>query len=139
MIRAVVLYFSKPSNKTRMKGLAEALARGLGSQGAQVDVIDGTQSRDLKLTGYHYLAVGCDVRSIFKGALPPELASMLGNAGIVTGKKAFAFVPSAMVGADSTLLKLMRALEHEGILLRYSECLAKVEDAQALGLKLKLV
>jgi len=138
MIRAAVLYFAKASAQPRLKALAEALALGLRKQGAQVDVINGVQSRDAKLTGYHYLAVGCDVRSLFKGVLPPELAPSLSNGGIIAGKKTFAFVSTAFAGANTTLMKLMKALEHEGMLVRYSELFAKPEDALAVGQKLKM-
>ena len=138
MIRAAVLYFAKPSAQKKLQSLAEALAKGLREQGAQVDVINGAKVRDTKLTGYHYIAVGADVRSVFKGALPPELAPALANGGIITGKRAFAFVAAAPLGANATLLKLMKALEHEGIMLRYSEIVAKPEVASALGKRLKL-
>lgn len=138
MIRAAIVYFAQPNRQPRLKALAEALARGMQKQGAQVDVINGVQTRDTKLTGYHYIAVGCDVRSIFKGVLPPELAPALANGGIITGKKAFCFVPSAPLGAASTLAKLMRALEHEGMHLRFSDILTKPDEAQALGQRLKL-
>ena len=138
MIRAAVLYFSKPSARRSLAGLAEALAQGLKKQGAQVDVIDGIKEREIKLTGYHYLAVGCDVRSILKGVLPPELASALSHSGIVAGKKTFAFVQAAPLGASATLLRLMKALEHEGMVVRYSEVLKKPVDALAIGERLKV-
>jgi multimeric flavodoxin WrbA len=136
MIRAAVLYFSK-NPKSLLKAAAEALASGIRAQGAQVDLIDGARTRDFKLTGCHYIAVGCDVRSLFKGTLPAELTPALANGGIVAGKKSFAFVSSAM-GSGKTLLKLMKALEHEGMIVRFSEILTKPEDALALGQRLKL-
>jgi hypothetical protein len=138
MIRAAVLYFAQAGHQPKLKALAEALAQGMQKQGAQVDVINGIQNRDTKLTGYHYIAVGCDVRSLFGGAMPPELAPALSNGGIVTGKRCFAFVLPALVGAPSTLAKLMKALEHEGMMLRFSEVLAKPDEARALGQRLKL-
>jgi len=136
MIRAAVLFF--PKNPTSaLKRAAEALASGLRTQGAQVDLIDGTKTRDFKLTGCHYIAVGADVRSLFKGTLPAELAPGLANGGIITGKRSFAFV-SGGAGSAKTLLKLMKALEHEGMIVRYSEVLTKPEDASAIGQRLKL-
>ena len=137
MIRAAVLYFAR-TPQSKLKNLAVSLAEGLRKQGAQVDLIDGVQSRETKLTGYHYLAVGCDVRSLIKGVLPPELVPALSNGGIITGKKTFAFVPATVLGANATLMKLMKALEHEGMLVRYSDLLSKPSDAVALGQKLKL-
>jgi hypothetical protein len=136
MIRAAVLYFPK-SQSSGLKAAAESLAAGMRAQGAQVDVIDGAKTRDFKLTGCHYIAVGCDVRSLFKGTLAPELANSLANSGIVAGKKSFAFVSKGL-GSGKTLLKLMKALEHEGMMVRFSEILVKPEDAKALGQRLKL-
>jgi len=138
MIRAAVLYFGKPASLPKLKALAEALARGMQKQGAQVDVVNGVQNRETKLTGYHYIAVGCDVRSLIKGALPPELPQALASGGIISGKKTFAFLLPSLFGSGKTLLKLMKALEHEGMLVRFSELLTKPADAQALGQRLKL-
>lgn len=138
MIRAAVLYFSRSSSLSRVRAVAEGLAQGLRGQGAQVDLINGLQARDTKLTGYHYLAVGCDVRSLFQGRLPAELGPSLANGGIVSGKKAFAFVLPSLLGSAKTLMRLMKALEHEGIIVRYSELLARPADAAALGRQLKL-
>ena len=138
MLRTAVLYYAKPSGQAKLKVLAEALAEGMKKQGARVDVINGAKAKETRLTGYHYIAVGCDVRSWFKGELPPELIPSLNNGGIITGKNAFAFVPSASVGTNSTLLKLMNTLEHKGMHLRYSEVLANADAAEALGQGLKL-
>lgn len=136
MIRAAVLYFPKnPSSP--LKRVADSLAAGLRLQGAQVDLVDGSRTRDFKLTGCHYIAVGTDVRSLFRGGLPPELAPALANGGIVTGKRSFAFVCGG-AGSAKTLMKLMKALEHEGMIVRYSEVLTKPEDASAVGQRLKL-
>lgn len=138
MIRVAVVYFGRPSSLPKVRSLAEALARGIRTQGASVDLINGNQARETKLTGYHYIAVGCDVRSMFKGVLPTELPQFLAASGIITGKRSFAFVPKASFGANSTLLKLMKALEHEGMMVRFSDVLAKGEDATVLGQRLKL-
>lgn len=138
MIRVAVVYFGKSAHATKLKALSDSLSQGMQQQGAQVDVIPGLQNRDAKLSGYHYVAIGCDVRSLLKGALPPELPQFLATCGVVNGKKAFAFVLHSFLGADATLLKLMKALEHEGMLVRYSEVLAKPEDSRALGQRLKL-
>jgi len=138
MIRVAVLYFAKASAAAKVKALAEALGRGIQNQGAQVDVIDGLRNRETKLTGYHYVAVGCDVRSLWGGALPPELPQALAAGGIITGKKTFGFVLKSPWGAPATLMKLMKALEHEGMLVRYSEILGNPDEAVALGARLKL-
>jgi hypothetical protein len=136
MVRVAVVYFSK-STKT-ISDQAKALAASIEARGAQVDLIDGSKTHDAKLTGHHFLAIGCDVRSLFKGTLPRELKGFLANSGLISGKRSMAWVSSAPLGAQRTLLQLMRAMEGEGMLIRTSEVLAKPEDGTIAGRRLKI-
>ena len=102
MVRVAVVYFSK-STKT-ISDQAKALAASIEARGAQVDLIDGSKTHDAKLTGHHFLAIGCDVRSLFKGTLPRELKGFLANSGLISGKRSMAWVSSAPLGAQRTLL-----------------------------------
>jgi len=138
MIRAAILVFAKPSRRPKVLAIAEQLALGMREQGAQAEVILAHPGHEVKLTGFHYIAVGCDVRAVWKGTLPTELAPLLSQGGILTGKKAFAFVVPSLLGTSKTLSQLMRALEREGMLLRYSDILSKGEQAKTLGRRLKL-
>lgn len=138
MVRVGVLIFSGASSKDKMMNLGRGLGKGLETQGAQVEIIDFTRGREVKLTAFHYIVVGCDVRSLFKGKLPHELSEVLASAGNLLGKKSFAFVPKAFMGAETTLLKLMSAMEKEGMMVQYSEIFARPEEAQACGGRLQL-
>jgi len=136
MVRVAVIYFSKSSKMVPEQ--AKALAASIEARGAQVDLIDGSKAHDAKLTGHHFLAIGCDVRSVYKGTLPRELKGFLASSGLISGKRSMAWVCSAPFGAPRTLLQLMRAMEGEGMLIRTSEIFAKPEDGTTAGRGLKI-
>jgi menaquinone-dependent protoporphyrinogen IX oxidase len=136
-VRVAVAYFAKTA-KSPVRAAAEALAASLRERGAQVDVIDAAKAHDVKLTGHHFLAVGCDVRAAFGGRLPPELKGFLANCGLIGGKRGMAFVTTALLGTSKTLLQLMKAMESEGLLLRTSEIFAKPDEATSAGKRLKI-
>ena len=137
MVRVAVVYFSK-SKSSRVNATATALAKALEARGAQVDLVNGSQTRDAKLTGHHFLAIGCDVLAAFGGKLPPELKVFLANSGLIAGKRALAWVTSAPLGANKTLLQLMRAMEAEGLLLQTSEIFTKADEASRVASQLKI-
>jgi hypothetical protein len=136
-VRVAVANFAK-SPKSPVRAAAVALGAALRERGAQVDVIDGAKTKDVKLTGHHFLAVGCDVRAAFGGKLPVELKGFLANSGLIAGKRCLAFVTQAPLGTPKTLLQLMKAMEGEGLLLRTSEVLANADDATLAGKRLKV-
>lgn len=138
MVRAAILLFGKSTAQDKLLQMGRALAKGIESQGATVEVFDPKRSREAKLTSFHYVAIGCEVTSWFKGKLPPELAETLSSAGKVLGKRCFGFVPKSFLGSDATLLKLMKAMEHEGMMVQFSEVFSSPDEAQACGAKLKL-
>lgn len=137
MIRCAVVYFAS-DRKSPLHGLAASLAEGLKSQNVQVELIDAQRSGEVKMTGYHYVAIGCEIVSWFRGKLPQAVSPFLAQAGIITGKKCFAFVPKTLLGASKTLLNLMKAMEAEGMMIRYSEVLTDKEEARQVGAGLKV-
>lgn len=136
MRTAVVFFPSKSREKVRE--VSRALADGIGSQGHDVDVIDGSQDVNTKLTIYTHLAVVVEQSTLFRGNIPAGIGEFLSNSGIVGGKKSFAFVLKKPIGNTKALKKLMHAMEHEGMFLRYSDVLATPEDSRIIGSKLKI-
>jgi hypothetical protein len=103
-----------------------------------VDIIDGDRDVNAKLTGYEYVALGTAAVSLFRGKIDPKIAQYLSRAGMVGGKKSFAFVASAPFGTQKALTRLMGALEGEGLFIRYSDVLRSRQEADALGRRLRL-
>ncbi|MFW6251184.1 MAG: hypothetical protein ACOC47_08735 [Alkalispirochaetaceae bacterium] len=136
-MRAAVLFFPSKSRE-KVREISRALADGIGAQGYDVDVVDGSQDVNTKLTIYTHIAVVAEQQTLFTGRIPEGISEFLSGSGIVGGKKSFAFVIKKALGNTKALKRLMHAMEHEGMFLRYSDVLATPEDSRIIGTKLKI-
>jgi hypothetical protein len=134
----VATVFFPHTNRERLMHLARALARGIESQGHEVDLIDGSRDVNAKLTIYGYIAVGTEATNLFGGKIPQRVSEFLSAAGIVAGKKSFAFVPRRLIGGTRTMKRLMNVMEHEGMFLKLSDTLSSVEEAEEIGKRLSI-
>jgi hypothetical protein len=130
--------FIAEKNRDKLLSLAKALARGVEAQGHQADVLDGSRDTSTKLTIYNYIAVGTEPISLFGGKIPDRVAQFLSSAGMVSGKRCFAFVPKKPLGSTKALFRLMKAMEQEGMFLKSSEILQSDVEAEEIGKRLKL-
>ncbi len=136
-MRAAVVFFSTRSRE-RMMGLARALARGIESQGHSADVFDGDRDTNAKLTVYQYIAIGAEPLSSFSSRVPERVTQFLSAAGLVSGKRAFAFVSKNTLGAGRAVVRLMKSMEKEGMVLKSSEVLASPQAAEETGRRLHI-
>ncbi|HUZ18642.1 MAG TPA: hypothetical protein VMV68_09645 [Spirochaetia bacterium] len=136
-MRVAVVFFSG-RNRNRLLDVTKALARGLESQGNHVDIIDGERDINSKLTIYGYLAIGVTATSTWGGKIPGQLSVFLANAGMVTGKRCFAFTVKGGMRTGRTLSRLMRQMEQEGMYLKYSDILSTPAEAEEVGKRLHL-
>jgi hypothetical protein len=117
-------------------GLAKAIARGVGSQGNQVDTFDGARDGNVKLTIYQYVVVGAEPVGTFGGGIPESTRTFLASSGIVAGKRSYAFVPKTTFGAGKSLSALMKCMEGEGMLIKTSDILRSPAEAEEIGKRL---
>ena len=136
-MRTAVVFFPH-ANREKVREVSRALAEGIGAQGHDVDVIDGSQDVNTKLTIYTHVSLVVEQRSLITGKIPEGISEFLGGSGIVSGKKSFAFVIKKPLGTSKALKRLMNVMEHEGMFLRYSDVLATPEDSKMIGTKLKV-
>lgn len=136
-MRVAVVFFGA-GKRERLAEIARGVAEGIEKQGHTVDIIDGERDANTSLTPYRYVAVGTVAASLFRGKIPPAVAQWLGRSGMVSGKKSFAFLATAPLGAPRALQRLMKVMEHEGLFIRYSEVLRSREEAALVGSRLKL-
>lgn len=130
--------FVPDKSRDKLMDVSKGLARGIESQGHQVDLVDGGRDVTTKLTVYQYVAIGTEVTSFFGGKIPPSVAEFLSQAGIVGGKRCFAFVLKKPIGATKGLQTLMKKMEGEGMFLKYSEVLSTPEEAEEIGKRLNI-
>ena len=90
-MRTAVVFFAD-KKRDRVLEVAQELARGIEEQGYHVDVIDGDRDINTKLTIYNYIAVGTVALNFINGKISGKISRYLSNAGIVAGKRSFAFV-----------------------------------------------
>lgn len=135
-MRVGVVFFAD-RNRQGLLALARGLGAGLESQGHQVDVIDGVRDVNSKLTPHQYTVVGTESLSI-TGKIPVRVERFLASAGLIQGKRCYAFVAKSFLGSSRALIKLMRAMEHEGMYLKNSGVLKSHEEAQEIGTHLNV-
>ena len=136
-MRVAVVFFS---GKRRQKVLdhCQALARGIVSQGHTADVVDGDRDVNTRLTSYQYVVVGTEAVGGIRGKIPDRVGTWLGGAGTATGKRSFAFVLKAFLGAPRALARLMQAMEKEGLFLKNSAILTSAVEAEEIGKRLHI-
>ena len=136
-MRAAIVFF-EGKNRAKTLEIVKGLAQGIESHGHQVDIIDGERDINSKLTMYKYIAVGTSALSTFGGKITDKLATFLANSGIIAGKRSFAFAVKGGMRIGKTLSTIMKAMEHEGMFLKYSEVLSSALEAEAIGKRLHI-
>jgi hypothetical protein len=136
-MRVAVVFFSG-RNRDRMMGLAKALGRGIEKQGNIVDVFEGARDLNVKLTTYQYVVIGAEPGGGLKGRIPESVKTFLAAAGIVAGRKSYAFVSKSTFGAARALAGLMKCMEGEGMFLKNSDILRSPTEAEEVGKRLRV-
>lgn len=121
-----------------MKMIAKALSEGISAQGHVVDVLDMTLETGKIVSFYDYLVIGTESPTFFGGKIPTSVSSFLKTAGSISGKRCMAFITKGGVRSMKTLLSLMKVMEKEGMFLKKSELIPKVEFAKAVGKHLQI-
>lgn len=136
-MRVAVVFFAE-KNREKLLSICRSLARGIESQGHQVDLIDGVRDVNTKLTIHQYIVVGTEAVTAFKGRIPEKVSVFLANAGRVAGTRSFAFVIKTFFGATKALSHLMKGMEKEGMYLKFSEIIQSDVEAEAMGKRLHI-
>lgn len=132
-----VVFFGANKRDT-VAEVARGVVRGLERQGHQVDLIDGERQRDAKLSIYQYVAVGTVATGLIGGKIDSAITEFLSSAGMLGGKRCFAFVARSLFGSQKALTRLMKALEHEGMFIRFSEVLRSGSEGELVASRLKV-
>ena len=125
-------------SREKLLTLGKSLARGIMAQGHHVDVVDVAMQADARLTSYQYIAVGSEGTTLFTGKLPELTTRFLKAAGTLGGKRCYAFVMKGRIGYQRALLRLMQAMESEGMYLKNSGVIATEAGAEAVGERLRV-
>ncbi|WP_320129277.1 hypothetical protein [uncultured Sphaerochaeta sp.] len=137
-MKVCVLYASSNKDSKNLKDISNALSEGIASQGHIVDVFDMNLEAGKIVSYYDYLVVGTETTTFFGGKIPSIVSSFLKGAGSISGKRCLAFVTKGGLRSMKTLQTLMKVMEKEGMYLKKSELIAKIDYAKAVGKHLKV-
>ena len=132
----VAIVFIGENKREKLLNVAKGLAKGLESQGHQVDIVDGNRDVNTKLTIYNYIVIGTEAISTFGGKIPDKVSTYLANGGMISGKRSYAFVVKTFFGAVRALLRLMKTMEAEGMFLKNSQIIQSELEAEEIGKRL---
>jgi menaquinone-dependent protoporphyrinogen IX oxidase len=136
-MRAAIVFFPQKYRDKLLK-ISKALSDGIQQNGHQVDIIDGSRDVNTKLTIYEYIAVGSEVVSFIGGKIPESVHNFLSSAGMVGGKRCFAYILKKGFSTQKGLSRLMKEMESQGMYLKYSEVLTSAEEAKEIGKRLHI-
>lgn len=136
-MRVGIVYFSISNNKKLIE-IVNSLSEGIKAQGHQVDIINGNLDFDSKLTVYNYIAIGVEGVNFLGGKIPPKTSSFLSNAGLLRGKRSYAFTLKTSLRPQKTLSKLMESMEREGFYLKKSDIISNHVEANTIGKRLHI-
>ncbi|MCL2599744.1 MAG: hypothetical protein FWD88_00980 [Treponema sp.] len=124
---------SAPSARRPPPDYVKALAKGMGSMGHAVDVIDAWTEDGIRLPGYDYVAIVTESVSPFSKEIPAVVAKLISLGSGLGGKKSASFVKKGGLRYNRTLSTLMRAMEKEGMVVNWSDILLSAPHAEAMG------
>ena len=132
-MQVCIIYGGNSRENPKLKKIAEAISKGIESQGtSNVAIFNMMTDTDKRLTIYDYIVVVSEPVSVLSAKVPPYISKFLENAGSVSGKRA-ACVVSGGLRAQKALLNLMKITEGQGIILKTSDIIKKEDEAKAFG------
>lgn len=137
-MKVCVLYASASKDNQKIKAISKALAEGVSSQGHQVDIIDMNLDLGKKVSFYDYLIFGTEATTFWGGKLPSSVSQFLRTAGTISGIRSMGFIAKGGVRSMKSIQTLMKIMEHEGLFLKKSEIVTKVDYAKAVGKHLQI-
>ena len=118
--------------------MVQALVRGIEKQGHDITVINGKTDTDVSLTPFNYIVIGVQKSGLITKKAPEGLSSFLENAGMVSGKRCYAFTLKHGIASGRFLLSIMKTMESEGMYLKKSDVISNSAEAEAVGSRLHI-
>lgn len=133
-MKALVLY----SKSGDVKGLAEAVAKGLEEAAFRVDLKEADdRGMPIAAAGYDIVCVGSPVIGFWGGQVAADVDASIKRCTRLEGKQAAVFVKAKAFGTGKSLRKLMGLLERQGALVQDFAALRGAQEARAFGLRLE--
>ena len=128
-----IAVISVPSRRQPPPDYVQALAKGMGSMGHRVDIVDAWTDDGMRLPGYEYIAIVAEPASFFSAKIPETLPKILAAGSGIGGRKSAAFIKKGGLRNGKALSNLMHAMEKEGMIVNWSDILFNAPHAEAMG------
>jgi hypothetical protein len=128
-----IAMISAPAQSKGIPNYVESMAKGMEAMGHRVDVMDAWTEDGFRLPGYEYIVVIAESLSLFGGKMPAVLPKILSSGSGLVGKKGAAFLRKTGPFTGKAMFNLMRAMEHEGIVVNWSDIILNAPHAEVLG------
>jgi hypothetical protein len=128
-----IAIISAPAQRKGIPDYVTAMAKGMESMGHRVDVMDAWTEDGFRLPGYDYIVAIAESLSLFGGKMPAVLPKFLSAGSGLVGKKGAAFLKKTNPFTGKAMFNLMRALEHEGMVVNWSDIILNAPHAEVLG------
>lgn len=126
-MRVCLLYV--PAGKAgRLVAAAAAMAKALSGLGHEVDLVSGSKGESPRFAMADYVIVVTEPAG-FGSKLPPRLAEILGQSPGASGKRSMALVLSRGFFGARAAVRLMKAMETEGMNVNDSAVAANPSEA----------
>ena len=126
-MKLAIVYFEEKTKNVNK--IANGIKEILVSKGHDADIINGNTDIGKKLTQYKFIIVGTHSTSLIGGKIPNSVSRFISSCGLLEGKNCFAFIAKSIMGNRKALLRLMKCLEKEGMLVIASEILSNAKEA----------
>ena len=124
----VALIYVPSKDPAALAIIAKAMARSLESAGHYVDISEARADESPRLTGYDYVIIGTESSTAF-GKIPDRVSRFLSQAGMLTGKRSMAFLRKSGLRPETSLRRLMKVMEAEGMLVNCAEIVSSETSA----------
>jgi hypothetical protein len=124
---------SVPAERRPPGDYITALVKGVEMMGHRAEIVDAYADDGRKLAAFDYVIVTAEQKSFFGGKMPDALTQVLRGAASLQGKKCGAFLKKTYPFTGKAMANLMRTMEHEGMVVNWSEIILSAPQAQELG------
>lgn len=135
-MRVALVFFSEKENLD-LKNILTRSEEVLAEKGHHCRIFDGLRDDGTGLASFDYLIIGASTRG-FLSRLPARIAAFFSQQNLI-GKKAFVFTLKNGLRNSKAVFDLMKITEAQGIVIKYSEVLGSVEEAEYVVNDLHLV
>jgi|GEM_PF-568888 len=130
-VAILVIGAGKNSPDSALSSIAKAFAGGLEAAGERAELVD-PEDNPGRIVAFDYVVIASEAAGAL-GKLPDRLFTVIKQIPGLSGKRSYALLRKSGLRPQTSLSKLMAAMEAEGMCVNDAELVASPESARAAG------